>query len=1644
MFNRSFGKWISKTKVASKSMLSIVLVLCLLAVMLPAGLGALFVGADVVPVWGGSSDVSTALDGQGTETDPYQIKSGADLAFLAQRVNEGGTANQYVTGHYKLTNDIDLNNQPWTPIGKFVSWTNLYRFKGTFDGGGHTISGLKCDGPGDRLGLFGTTQDATIQNIKIVAASVDTTGARIGGFVGCAQGRLTMTNCSFSGTVTSGTNPGNDTWCGGLVGQVDSAATCTLTNCSFSGNVTSKNTNGHPFATGGLVGYAGSKATLTLSGCSVTAATISGTAGVGGLVGIVNQTNADTKTTVNIQNSYCGSDVTIKGTYLSGSGLIGMISLNVSSACKPVSITMNNCYNAAQVMSEAGGGLLGCVRVPSSDAVANHPIELTLTNCHYAGSCMSGTTIYYPIMHDTMASYVTTKTVENVYYKEGSYITEETSERPSGATKKTVLEFEGSAVKDLLNTPAPNTVGTMWAVGADGYPVFASAPKMTDLSVSVGNIEFDPEDDEYVLVVSNDINSTTVTATVEDPATTTITVNGIIATSGTPSQTIDLMANSTTKITVVIDLNGYTKTYTIDVICAVTWNGTEIDSDLAGSGSKEDPYQITSGAELAYVAQEVNAKNTTYNAAYYKLMNDIDLGNQPWTPIGNSSSALFGGTFDGAGHTISGLNRSTTETGWGSNGLFGRIGGQSGNAAILENLHVQGTVSTNQASNGGIVGVVGGKAKLINCSFSGNVQGAANADDKDYAFVGGLVGHVSTDQIVLIRECHTTATTTVTSVKYPGASTVQHSTGGLIGCARYGAHLTIEDSYSAAAVNGGYGTGGLLGTLVANQAALTKVTIKNSYSTGTIDGDGWVGGLVGYLRVANSDTTRYGELHIEGSYSAATLSGAYSGGLYGALWSTAIPQNLTISIKNSHFAGSATQPIGTYEDTKAPNLTVENVYYKTGSGTATSTITENIDNGNTIVIDNVQEETAEKFSDGTVAGLLNDAAAVNGTKWTTGTDGYPVFMPAPKMTGLSVSCGTIEFDPSNYDYMLVASDDVTSATVTATVDDPTTTSITVNGVTATSGTPSQTIDLTPDGKTTITVVIDLNGYSKTYTIVVSFSAPPTHLITDVMMSGVAFSFDPALYTYTLSVPYSTDTLVVLPTVVENATAYVNGVLVQNGSVSQSITLAVGVPQVINLQVNLDNLTDTYSFRVTRREQAPSGAWDGSYEAFDTSNKKGTDLDNPIIIENEAQLAFLGAMVNGKSVMIGNTAYKAPAADENAIVYAGTYFKLAKDLKLNVLDDYENWDTAAPFNNWDPIGWYWWEDWHMSRRFGGTFDGDSHTITGLYTKTSFDKFEHGTGLFGAVREATIRNLHVKQSYVAGCRSVGGLVGRGDASTFEAVTLQNCSYSGILKSSAETQSRMGGLVGSVYPGVSINSCWSEGYLTGGSYLGGLLGWGQLYKPADIVNSYSVMTIESVLTTPESVGGLVGGAFESVAGLNIRRCHFAGFVNTNTPIVGSKDAGATYSMESHYYRADSFVGPVNEDLLFDAVEYSVEEFADGTVTELLNNIPGYGDFWNWKDGENGYPVSDGVILVTDFRTYTDDSNFGNSTAWADKFVIADGGILKNPNGNSGNDSDDFGDSNESPITGESSLYIAVVVLLLISAVSAFLLARRKRNTN
>jgi hypothetical protein len=258
-------------------------------------------------------------------------------------------------------------------------------------------------------------------------------------------------------------------------------------------------------------------------------------------------------------------------------------------------------------------------------------------------------------------------------------------------------------------------------------------------------------------------------------------------------------------------------------------------SDFKGSGTKADPFQISTRADLDLMA----TKNADFKDNYFLLMNDIDLGGQAkeFIPIGQTS--YFEGHFDGNGKTISGLyvNQPSSDR----QGLFANIDG-----AEIKNLTVSGSV-TGRGHIGGIAGDAKSSSVIYNCTSNVTVTGNV--------VVGGIAGYAESSSV--IRSC--TSNATVTGTSHVGGivgSTATYSQ--IISCCNTGTVTSTSTIQTSDA-------GGICGW----QSGSTVVAC---YNTGSVKGSGRVGGITaGSYSDEDIVTSCYNKGSISGPNAAGVL-----------------------------------------------------------------------------------------------------------------------------------------------------------------------------------------------------------------------------------------------------------------------------------------------------------------------------------------------------------------------------------------------------------------------------------------------------------------------------------------------------------------------------------------------------------------------------------------------------------------------------------------------------------------------------------------------------------------------------------------------------------------------------------------------------
>lgn len=281
-----------------------------------------------------TADLTTVqFDGTGDAENPYLISSALHLKKLVDDVEQSET---YAGKYFKLTTDIHITADKWTPIGNS---NGSKKFSGNFDGDNHVISG-KLNGSTTTLtyfGLFGNIYGTNVDRIKFEnlhitadAYSVANTTCSLGGY----NYYVDFSNCTATGNVNGEANAG------GINGM---NRTASFSNCHFSGNVQGA------YNVGGL--------SYDFSG-NVTDCTVSGTIrstqyNCGGLVGQY------ISGTMSNCNNY--ADIFVNTTsYFQVGGIIGLINfdnISITECTNHGTITVNSSYTDA--LNTAAGGLVG-------------------------------------------------------------------------------------------------------------------------------------------------------------------------------------------------------------------------------------------------------------------------------------------------------------------------------------------------------------------------------------------------------------------------------------------------------------------------------------------------------------------------------------------------------------------------------------------------------------------------------------------------------------------------------------------------------------------------------------------------------------------------------------------------------------------------------------------------------------------------------------------------------------------------------------------------------------------------------------------------------------------------------------------------------------------------------------------------------------------------------------------------------------------------------------------------------------------------------------------------------------------------------------------------------------------------------------
>ena len=701
-------------------------------------------------IWDGTKATSlNQLEGKGTVTEPYLIKTGAQLAYVVSTNLDDGL-------HFKLANDIYLNDtskDDWKTTARNWVWGNI-RFVGTFDGDGHTIDGLYYNGSQNKFGLFSYTGDSLIKNIKFTNAYVYDTTSDQGVAIVAGQSSATTNFEYIYIDATCYIDAPNATGVAAITARgYDNGknADTSISNCAVLATINGKS------AVGAFAGtYYAADADVTIKNCFTTtelpifgyqhkSLTSESTNNYGVVTDIFNTTvltpdkmkGEDAKTNMSgldfdtiwqtVENSYPvinlreaapkdiwdGSKATGlnefegKGTatepYLikTGAELAYVVSTDLEDGLyfKLANDIKLNDTSKADWKTTARNWVWGDVRFVGTFDGDGHTIE---------GLYFNGNQKRMGLF-----SYIGDSVIKNVNFK-GAYIENSTSEEGQAivaAQASAKADFENIYIDATCEIKAPNVKGVAGIIARSNQNITIKNCAVLGTFAGKSHVgAFFGTHWGGAISISNCFSASNAPVV----SSRTPTVVNTYATVKTADNyhdkdvvllTPDQMKGEAAKTNMLgLDFgtiwqtveNSYPVINLREAITKEIWDGSKATSleQFEGKGTATEPYLIKTGAELAYVVS-----TDLTDGLYFKLANDIylnDTSKADWKTTARNwvwGDVRFVGTFDGDGHTIEGLYFNGNQK---RMGLFSYIGD-----SVIKNVNFKGAYIENSTSEEG-------------------------------------------------------------------------------------------------------------------------------------------------------------------------------------------------------------------------------------------------------------------------------------------------------------------------------------------------------------------------------------------------------------------------------------------------------------------------------------------------------------------------------------------------------------------------------------------------------------------------------------------------------------------------------------------------------------------------------------------------------------------------------------------------------------------------------------------------------------------------------------------------------------------------------------------------------------------------------
>ena len=716
-------------------------------------------------------DVSIFEAGDGKEQSPYQITTAEQLRTFADSLSEHI---DYSNIFIELSNDIDVSDTEWTPIGN-----SSYAFNGNFDGKGYTVSGLhigtaetakELEAGKNYLGFFSILgTNAVVKNLKLTDVLIN----------------ASYNASAYAGGITAAMNSDDSGYKGAVIDS-----------CSVEGNITVTAETGNNFV-GGIAAYMYKGAIINCK-TNVDAYCTVKTGGAygetGGIAALVNRGL--------VANSYSLGNV-----YGSGNredeGMAVISSLVAVNAGYLV-----NCYGNGQHETDDyslyTGALSGWI------TGIGHTYD-----CYYnsEASMKIGETIVDPVA-DVGTRVASGVSEDGLVYTGGVVSGNEayTSQNYSTIAEKLNANFDSfpadlalfGLTEDSLKTWQYNNEVTFSDEYASASYVQPEAEIVTKEELSLNDGTWYGRDTNKEVIV---------TITVKDGEITEI-LSSDGSTDGDAYQ--EALQNAKEKST----YNDKT-----------TYDAADVSKFAGGKGTEQEPYLVNTEDQLRYIAEAMN-EDVDWENIWFALDSDITLTGGDWLPIGHAIQAEingqkenfsvypFRGNFDGRNHSISNLTIGSEEAPADIylSGLFGLVAGvhdtnetptEDERLVHIQNINLKNiAVNVNsryEANAGGLVAWAQNGFVIDNCS----VDGIINAKTKEsFARIGGLVGSTLRG---VITDCCTDVTvnaSTETSSVYAGGLAGMTNRSAQVNCYTLGNISANAESNNKAMVGGLTGMSG--------------------------------------------------------------------------------------------------------------------------------------------------------------------------------------------------------------------------------------------------------------------------------------------------------------------------------------------------------------------------------------------------------------------------------------------------------------------------------------------------------------------------------------------------------------------------------------------------------------------------------------------------------------------------------------------------------------------------------------------------------------------------------------------------------------------------------------------------------------------